>query len=88
VQDNLAGPLRATVVIYDVLGNPVRRIDAAPINVNAGQVVNGSVNWDGRIQGLGALVPLGVYHYRVVLTDQAGNIAQSGESKPITIRLL
>ena len=41
----------------------------------------GSVTWDGKSHTLLSLVPLGVYYYRVVVTDQAGNVSHGGESK-------
>jgi hypothetical protein len=46
------------------------------------------VTWDGKDASLLNILPLGIYYYRVGLVDEAGNAAYSGESKPITIRLL
>lgn len=83
LSDNLAGAERVYVVIFDVTGNPVRLIEDT--SFGAGQQW---VQWDGKQGSLTGLVPLGVYYYRVVAMDRAGNWAQSGESKPITIRLL
>lgn len=83
LSDNLSGTDRVFIVIFDVLGNPVRVIEDTTFGV--GQQF---VKWDGRDSTLTNLLPLGVYYYRAVAVDEAGNWAQSGESKPITIRLL
>jgi hypothetical protein len=88
VSDTQSTHIKATVLVYNALGEVVRRLEAGTFPVTPGQVVYGSVPWDGQDQQLTGLLPLGVYHYRVVATDDAGNAAQSGESKPITIRLL
>jgi hypothetical protein len=89
LRDNLSGPVHTWVVIFDVTGNPVRMMDGGIINVvpGAGPVTR-SVLWDGKTGSLTDLVPLGVYYYRVVAVDEAGNWTQSGESTKITIRLL
>lgn len=42
---------------------------------------------DEKDQSLTGIVPLSLYYYRVVVTDAAGNISQSGESRPITIKV-
>jgi hypothetical protein len=87
--DNLSGPVRSYVTIYDVLGNPVRVLDGGTVNVVPGAApVQRSVTWDGKDGTLTSLVPLGVYTYRVTAIDDAGNVAFSGESKPITLRVL
>jgi hypothetical protein len=89
VADNLSGPVNAWVVIYDVTGNPVRIIQHPTINLVPGAApAEYSVTWNGQQQSLTGLVPIGVYHYRVAVVDEAGNVAFSGESRPITIRLL
>lgn len=88
VGDDRSGPVRVTVIVYDTLGTAVRRLEAGTVNVPPGGTVTGTVQWDGRNDTLSGLVPLGVYHYRVIATDDAGNVAQSAESRPITIQLL
>jgi hypothetical protein len=75
------------VIIYNEFGYAARRIDAGDITVTPGVIKSGSVLWDGTDQGLLGFVGVGVYHYRVVAIDEAGNMAQSGESKPIQIKL-
>ncbi len=57
-----------------------------PITVTPGANVNGYTYWDGRDYSLTGILPIGLYYYRVVVTDEAGNVAQSGESKPIQIK--
>ena len=53
--------------------------------------VNRYVTWDGKgdqlYVGNAVFVGAGVYYYRVVVTDEAGNITQSGESKELQIKL-
>jgi hypothetical protein len=76
------------VIIQDLTGNIVRRIDGGTVAITKGVPTNGYVTWNGKDNSLLNLVPLGVYYYRVVVVDEAGNVTHSGESKPITIRLL
>jgi hypothetical protein len=58
-----------------------------PFTVTPGTNVNGYTVWDGRDLSLTGILPVGLYYYRVVVTDDAGNVAQSGESKPIQIKI-
>ncbi len=88
VGDDQTGPVTVTVVVYNLLGQPVQTLYSGTVSVVAGQTVTGGTVWNGRDSSLLGLVPFGVYHYRVIATDAAGNAAMSGESKPITIRLL
>jgi hypothetical protein len=88
IGDDRSGPLAVQVVVFDTLGTAVRRIDGGVVNVPPGGLVNGSVQWDGKNDTLSGLVPIGIYHYRVIVTDEAGNVAESGESRLITIKLL
>ena len=76
------------IVVFDTFGTAVRRLDAGTVVVPPGMTVNGQTMWNGQNDTLSALVPIGVYHYRVVVTDEAGNVAESGESRLITIKLL
>jgi hypothetical protein len=80
--------LQVAVVILDETQNIVRRIDGGTVNVTKGVNKDGFVTWDGKDGTLLNLVPLGIYYYRVVVVDEAGNVSHGGESKPITIRLL
>jgi hypothetical protein len=57
-----------------------------PITITPGVNVNGYTYWDGRDLSLTGILPIGLYYYRVVVMDDAGNVAQSGESKPIQIK--
>jgi hypothetical protein len=89
-RDDLSDRVRATVIVYNALGQPVRRIvEPNPRTITPGAPPQQfSTAWDGRDDSLLGLVPVGVYYYRVVLTDEAGHVSQSGESRPIEIRLL
>jgi hypothetical protein len=58
-----------------------------PITITPGVNVDGYTYWDGRDLSLTGILPIGLYYYRVVVMDDAGNIAQSGESKPIQIKV-
>ena len=88
ILDDLSGPVRIGVIVYDALGNVVRRIDGGTVTTTPGATTSGFVNWDGKGGTLTTLVPLGVFYYRVSAIDEAGNTAMSGESKPVTISLL
>ena len=89
VGDQRSTVLRVAVIIHDATGNVVRRLEAAPVTVvPGGPLVNGNVAWDGRDSTLTALVPAGAYYYRVVVVDEAGHMAHSGESTRLTVRLL
>jgi hypothetical protein len=97
LQENLSGradvdnspvdKVHVQVVVYDVMGFPVRTLDAGMITVAPGQTYQGSTNWDGNGANLTSLVPLGTYYYRVVATDAAGNQTMSGESQKLLIAL-
>ena len=76
------------VVIFDATGNVVRRIDGGDVSVTKGVTKSGYVTWNGKDDSLLNLLPLGIYYYRVAVVDEAGNPTFSGESKPITLRLL
>ncbi len=88
VTEPTSGKVTVSVVVYNLLGVPVRQInEAAPRTVTPGVPLNGSTPWDGKDNTLTGIVPAGVYYYRVVVTDDAGNTAMSGESRPITIKV-
>ncbi|HET7488736.1 MAG TPA: hypothetical protein VFJ85_12465 [Acidimicrobiales bacterium] len=97
LQENLSGitspdnnppdKVNVKVVVYDVQGYPVRTLNAGDYTVAPGQTLSGKAVWDGKGANLTSLLPLGTYYYRVVATDAAGNVAMSGESSPLTIKL-
>ena len=88
VSDNLSHQVR---IFADRLrrvrcgGAPHRR---RPTQHHAGSAYNGYVEWDGKDQTLTGLVGVGIYHYRIIAIDEAGNRTQTGESKPLQIKLL
>jgi hypothetical protein len=86
VSDNLSPHAHITVLVFNVAGAVVRQLDGGTYNLTPGTTLNGSTNWDGKDQTITNIVPIGLYYYRVVATDDAGNAAQSGESKPIQIK--
>ena len=63
-----------------------RQLDGPTVATQPNVPVTGFTNWDGTDETLTGLVPVGIYYYRIVATDDAGNTAQSGESRPIQIR--
>jgi hypothetical protein len=84
--DDQAGPVRVTVIVYNLLGQPIRHLDGGTVTVPAGGgTVSGTTLWDGRNE-TGQTVN-GLFHYRVVLADGAGNRAQSGESRPLQVAI-
>ncbi len=84
--DDLSGDIKIKVIVYDALGNAIRHIDGGTRNVAPGTTINGFTEWDGKTVGLD-FVSVGLYHFRVVAYDEAGNVAQSGESKPLQVKL-
>ena len=85
--DDRAATVRVRVLVYDAFGQVVRDIDAGSVAVAPGTPVDRTTNWDGKGGLLNQLVPVGMYYYRVVVTDEAGNTAMSSESQPIQIKL-
>jgi hypothetical protein len=88
ISDNMTGKVHVRVLVYGTLNEVVRDIDGGTYDVVAGQVLYGATLWDGKNQAFTGLLPVGIYHYRVIATDEAGNVSMSGESKPIQIKLL
>ena len=86
VTEDLSETVRIGVIIHDATGNVVRRLDGGIHDVTPGVEYLGETSWDGKNRTLSGLVPLGVYYYRVVAVDEAGNVAHSRESRPITIK--
>jgi len=97
IGDSLSSKATVRVIIYDVTGNVVRQLDGGAADngsqvcsptctITPGVNLNGYTAWDGKDLSLTGIVGVGLYFYRVVVTDDAGNVAQSGESKPIQIK--
>jgi hypothetical protein len=87
VSDNLSPHVHITVLVFNVAGAVVRQLDGGTYNTTPGVTLSGSTPWDGHDYTITGLVPIGLYYYRVVATDDAGNVAQSGESAPIMIKV-
>jgi hypothetical protein len=88
IKDTQSTSLRVIVLVHDALGNSVRRIDGGWVPVTPGVEKTGFVEWDGTDQSLTGFLGVGLYYYRVVVSDLAGNWTESGESKPLQIKLL
>ena len=88
VTENLASEVDIVVVVHDLTGNVVRILDGGTHAVTPGAPLHGKTMWDGKNHTITGLVPVGVYFYRVVAVDEAGNVAHSGESAPIQIRAI
>jgi hypothetical protein len=73
------------VIVYTALGLPVRHLQDVPKAVTPNTQKTLSMKWDGKDDGLAGVVP-GIYYYRVMVVDEAGNISMSGESAPITVK--
>ena len=87
VTDPTATSVHVSVIVFSVTGEPVRHLDGGTHVVQPGVTTSGAVKWDGKDHSVTRKVPLGVYFYRVVVTDAAGNSGMSGHSKPITLKL-
>jgi hypothetical protein len=85
VADDQAGPVRVFVIVYDTGGVPIRRLDGGTVQVPAGGgAIGGTTLWNGKHSNGGPAL-LGLYHYRVVAIDAAGNRALSSESRPLLV---
>jgi hypothetical protein len=87
VSDNLSQHVHITVLVYNFGGAVVRQLDGGTYATTPGTTLSGSTLWDGKDQTITKFVPVGLYYYRVVATDDAGNVSQSGESRPIQIKV-
>lgn len=85
VKDDLSHKLTSMVIVYTSLGLPVRHLQDVPKAVTPNTQKTLSMKWDGKDDGLAGVVP-GIYYYRVMVVDEAGNISMSGESAPITVK--
>jgi hypothetical protein len=88
VSDNLSPHVHITTLVFNALGAVVKQLPTQNITVTPGATVSGSTPWDGTDNTITGLVPVGLYYYRVVATDDAGNTAQSGESAPIQVTVM
>jgi hypothetical protein len=97
IGDSISDKVSVRVIISDITGNVVRQLDGgksdddvqtcSPIcTVTPGINLKGYTSWDGKDMSLTGIVGVGLYYYRVVVIDDAGNVAQSQESKPIQIK--
>jgi hypothetical protein len=88
VGDDLSNSVHVYVYVYNALGQTVRLLDGGTVAVTPGLVTSGSTSWNGMDPTLTGLLPVGTYYYSVLVTDQAGNTAQSGQSKPLQLSVL
>ena len=87
VTDDLSHKVTSMVIVYNALGLPVRRIQDVPRAITPNTTTTFTIKWDGKDDGLAGVLP-GPYYYRVVVTDEAGNISQTGESAPLTVKAI
>ena len=86
VSDDLSGDIKVVVYVYNMFGAAIRRLDGGTHTVTPGTTLSSYTLWDGR-DFLSGIASVGLYHYRVVAYDEAGNPAMSGESKPLQVKL-
>jgi hypothetical protein len=91
LKDNLSGTINVVAIVYDVTGRVVTRIDDGTRVAVPNTTLAGFTEWDGTDEidiGLPVKVPIlaGLYFYRMIFIDEAGNYAQSGESSPLLIK--
>lgn len=99
VKDDRSRKLQVAVVVHDELGFWVRRlVHPSTVTVTPGSstFTAGFTEWDGKVQRILGIegsdqdlvdASPGLYYYRVVAIDEAGNVAESGESIPLLIKL-
>jgi hypothetical protein len=87
ISDELSSRVNVRIIVYGVTGLAVRHIDGGVQTVTPGVKKTGFTYWDGTDDSLIGFLPAGVYYYRVVATDDAGNVSMSGESKSLQIKL-
>ena len=84
--DALSPKVKVRVHVYDTLGKLVRRL-AASGDANGFRAPGaGNVVWDGHNDADKGVLP-GLYHFRVQVSDMAGNTFLSTESGPILVLL-
>ena len=86
VTDPTTNNMKVTVVVFSATGEPVRHLDAGVFAAVPNVPVSGATKWDGSDDSLLGKVPVGLYFYRVVVTDAAGNTGMSGNSRPIVVK--
>jgi len=85
--DQLGPRVKVRVFVYNELGVLVRRLSAAgPYAGGYRDPGSGYVEWNGRNESNQGVLA-GVYHYRVHVTDQAGNTLLSPESPTFLVVL-
>ncbi len=84
--DAMTPMTRVSIVVLDANDALVRRFDVTPGGAFAANG-GGALTWNAR-NTAGKLVPIGVYHYRVQATDEAGNTAISTDSTGFTLALV
>ncbi|MEJ7784818.1 MAG: hypothetical protein WKF96_08445 [Solirubrobacteraceae bacterium] len=85
--DQLNGKVKVRVHVYNPLGNLVRRLDVPGPHADGYRDPGaGSVTWDARDPQNRGVLP-GLYHYRVQVTDRAGNTLLSKESPTFLVLL-
>jgi len=89
ISDDLSGEVHVKVIVFNELGTAIAQLDGGVHTVTPGQIYKGSTTWDGfsHYALVEQVVPAGIYYYRVIATDDAGNVAMSGESSPLQIKL-
>ncbi|MGI8685069.1 MAG: hypothetical protein ACR2MO_08295 [Acidimicrobiales bacterium] len=88
VAEDLGKEIRVVVIVYDATGQPVRRIvDGTRTVTPAAPAQTFETLWDGKDDSLLGNAPIGIYYYRVIVIDEAGNASMSGESTPLNIKI-
>jgi hypothetical protein len=87
ISDELSGRVHVRVIVYGATGLAVRHLDGGVQTVTPGVKKTGHVLWDGTDDSLLGVLPAGLYYYRVVATDDAGNVAMSGESLGLQLKV-
>jgi hypothetical protein len=81
--DDLSHQAHVQVLVFSPTGDLVRSLDGGTVTITPGSTVTGSTAWNGMDTSLTGLVPSGSYTYRTLVTDEAGNTSQSGDSRPV-----
>jgi hypothetical protein len=87
ITDELSGRVQVKLIVYNVAGLAVRHLDGGVQTVTPGVKKSGYTLWDGSDDSIIGFLPAGVYYYRAIAIDDAGNVAMSGESSSLQIKL-